>query len=85
MEREISLSDYKTRKAELDSELAQLQQTKSVSDIRAIQAQTAIDRTDLLRRLREADHLTAELVDQLLDRVEVYPEGKVEPKRKFFP
>lgn len=70
---ELELDEYKVQKAELDNELEQL---KQVTDVIGTQTE---DQASLLQRVQSTGHLTVELVDELIDRVDIYPDGRVEP------
>ena len=79
---EISIEDYREHKAVLDGELDRLRQTQAVIRARAAQNQSEQVREALLQKVRDAGQLTAELADTLIDRVYVYPDGRVEPNWK---
>lgn len=79
---EISIEDYKEKKAVLDGELDQLRQALAVIRTQAAQNRAEQDRGALLQKARDAGQLTVELADILIDRVYVYPGGRVEPAWK---
>lgn len=82
--RELSLDEYKAQKAELDKEVVCLKQALDISRIQTSRKYVDAGQTDLLQQLQTTDHLTVELVNQLIDRVEVHPEGHVIPTWKVF-
>lgn len=79
---EISVEEYKTQRAPLDETLEGLLQTRSVVESQSARKKTAKDRRSLAEKILDAGHLTAELADILLDRVDVFPDGRVEPTWK---
>ena len=79
---EISIEDYKEQKNALDDELDQLRQALAVIRTQAARSQTERDRGALLQKAKDAGQLTVELADILIDRVYVYPGGRVEPAWK---
>lgn len=79
---EISIEDYKEKKAVLDGELDQLRQALAVIRTQAAQSRAEQDRGALFQKAQDAGQLTVELADILIDRVYVYPGGRVEPAWK---
>ena len=79
---EISIEDYREHKAVLDGELDRLRQTLAVIRAQASQSQAEQDRGLLLQKVRETGRLTVELAGMLIDRVYVFPNGRVEPNWK---
>ena len=79
---EISIEDYREHKAVLDGELDRLRQTLAVIRAQASQSQAEQDRGLLPQKVREAGRLTVELAGMLIDRVYVFPDGRVEPNWK---
>ena len=79
---QISIEDYKTQKAAVDSELDRLRDihTKLKTQITQMQKEEKekIARTELAREVSGAGGLTAGLADVLIDRVYVYPGSQVE-------
>ena len=79
---DISIEDYKTQKAEVDTELTQLKRLQSVVSAQTAQMQmdekTKHARIELAREITETDSLTARLADILVDRVYVYPGNEIE-------
>ena len=82
MRGEISIEDYREHKAVLDGELDRLRQTLAVIRAQASQSQAEQDRGLLLQKVRETGRLTVELAGMLIDRVYVFPNGRVEPNWK---
>lgn len=80
---ELSIEEYRAQRAPLDEMLERLIQTCSVVEARSSRKKTASDRRGLAQKVLDAGHLTAELADILLDRVDIYPEGQVEPRWKL--
>lgn len=76
---EINWEDYKVQKAKLDGELDRHRQTLANVSTRIAGRRDAEDQASLLQRLQAENHLTVELVDELIDRVEIYSDGRVEP------
>lgn len=75
----INLEDYKNQKAKLDGELEQYKQTLAIVRAQITGRRDAEDQGSLLHRFQEAGCLTIELADDLIDRVDIYPDGRVEP------
>ena len=75
----INLEDYKNQKAKLDGELEQYKQTLAIVSAQMTGRRDAEDQGSLLHQLQEAGCLTIELADDLIDRVDIYPDGRVEP------
>ena len=79
---DISIEDYKTQKAEVDTELTQLKRLQSVVSAQTAQMQmdekTKHARIELAREITETDSLTARLADILIDRVYVHPGNEIE-------
>lgn len=75
----INLEDYKNQKSKLDSELEQYKQTLAIVSTQMTGRREAEDQGSLLHRLQEAGCLTIELADELINRVDIYPDGRVEP------
>ena len=75
----INLEDYKNQKAKLDGELEQYKQTLAIVSAQMTGRRDAEDQGSLLHRFQEAGCLTIELADDLIDRVDIYPDGRVEP------
>lgn len=75
----INLEDYKKQKAKLDGELEQYKQTLAIVRAQITGRRDAEDQGSLLHRFQEAGCLTIELADDLIDRVDIYPDGRVEP------
>lgn len=79
---QITIEDYKTQKAAVDSELDRLRVIHS--DLKVRTSQMEMDeksksaRTELAREVVGAGGLTAGLADTLIDRVYVYPNHRVE-------
>ena len=80
--KQITMGDYKTQKAAVDSELDRLRAIHS--DLKVRTSQMELDekaksaRTELAREVVGAGSLTAGLADTLIDRVYVYPGNQVE-------
>ncbi len=74
----LGLEGYRVQKDGVDKELNRLRRALAVAKERTEQTWAAHDQAGLLSRLYEAGSLTIELADELIDRVEIYPEGKVE-------
>lgn len=75
----INLGDYKNQKAKLDGKLEQYKQTLAIVSAQMTGRRDTEDQGSLLHRLQEAGCLTIELADDLIDRVDIYPDGRVEP------
>lgn len=75
----LELDEYKVQKAELDNELEQLKQVTDVIGTQTTRQKASADQASLLQRLRSENYLTVELVDTLIARVDIYPDGRVEP------
>lgn len=75
----INLEDYKNQKAKLDGELEQYKQTLAIVSAQMTGRRDAEDQGSLLHQLQEAGCLTIELADDLIDRVDIYPDDRVEP------
>lgn len=76
---EINREDYKVQKAKLDGELDQYRQTLAITRARIAGRRDTADQGSLLHRLQEAGCLTIGLADELIDRVDIYPDGRVAP------
>lgn len=80
--RQISVEDYKARKAEIDTELARLKQIHGALCAQTTQARMDADartaRKELAQEITGAGGLTTGLADALIDRVYVYPGNQVE-------
>ena len=80
--KQISMEDYKSQKAAVDSELDRLRTIHSNLKVRTSQMEmdekTKSARTELAREVVGAGGLTAGLADTLIDRVYVYPNNQVE-------
>jgi len=80
--KEIGMEEYKARKAEFDQELDRLRaihaKLKDQTERMQMGEQTKNAREKLAQEVSGADGLTAELADTLIDRVYVYPGGKIE-------
>lgn len=80
--REISLDAYKAEKAGIDVELDRWEDLRSTLATQIEQAQTSESaqnvRRELAREAVDADGLTADLVEKLIDRVEVYPGWRID-------
>ena len=74
----INLKDYKNQRAKLDSELKQYRQALAIVSTQMTERKEAKDQGSLLHRLQEAGCLTIELADELINRVDIYFEGRVE-------
>jgi DNA invertase Pin-like site-specific DNA recombinase len=80
--KQITVEDYKSQKAAVDSELDRLREIHS--NLKAQTSQMDMDekaksaRTELARETVGAGGLTAGLADTLIDRVYVYPNNQVE-------
>lgn len=74
----INLQDYKVQQAKLDGELERFKQTLAIVSTQVAGQRDTADQASLLQRLQATDHLTVELVDELIDRVDIYP-GRVKP------
>jgi len=80
--KQITMEDYKSQKAAVDSELDRLREIRS--NLRAQTSQMEMDekaksaRTKLAREVVGAGGLTAGLADTLIDRVYIYPNNQVE-------
>lgn len=74
----INLENYKIQQAKLDSELEQFKQTLAIVNTQVAGQRDAADWASLLQRLQTENHLTVELVDALVDRVDINT-GRVEP------
>ena len=74
----INLENYKIQQAKLDSELEQFKQTLAIVNTQVAGQKDAADWASLLQQLQTENHLTVELVDALVDRVDIYT-GRVEP------
>ena len=74
----INLENYKIQQAKLDSELEQFKQALAIVNTQVAGQRDAADWASLLQRLQTENHLTVELVDVLVGRVDIYP-GRVEP------
>ena len=80
--KQITMEDYKSQKAAVDSELDRLREIHS--DLKVRTSQMEMDekaksaRTELAREVVGAGGLTAGLADTLIDRVYVYPNNQVE-------
>lgn len=75
----INLEDYKNQKAKLGGELEQYKQTLAIVSAQMTGRRDAEDQGSLLHQLQEAGCLTIELADDLIDRVDIYPDDRVEP------
>ena len=80
--KQISMKDYKTQKAAIDSELDRLREIHSKLKMQTLRMQMdekeKSAKTELAREVVGASGLTAELADTLIDRVYVYPGSQVE-------
>ena len=80
--KQITMEDYKSQKAAVDSELDRLREIHSNLKVRTSQMEmdekSKSARTELAREVVGADGLTAGLADALIDRVYVYPNNQVE-------
>ena len=76
---EFGLEEYRVQKAGIDEELYRLRRTLAATKEQTEQTRATCDQIGLLNRLYETGCLTIELADELVDRVEVYPDGRVEP------
>lgn len=80
--KQITMEDYKSQKAAVDSELDRLREIHSDLKVRTSQMEmdekTKSARTELAREVVGAGGLTAGLADTLIDRVYVYPNNQVE-------
>ena len=80
--KQITMADYKSEKAAVDSELDRLREIHS--NLKVQTSQMEMDekvkntRTELAREVVGAGGLTAGLADTLIDRVYVYPNNQVE-------
>ena len=80
--KQITMEDYKSQKAAVDSELDRLREIHS--DLKVRTSQMEMDekakstRTKLAQEVVGAGGLTAGLADTLIDRVYVYPNNQVE-------
>lgn len=80
--KEISMEDYKARKAAVDTELDRLRQvhnalTTEISQAK-MDAKTKSARLELAQEITTADSLTASLADMLIERVNIYPGNQVD-------
>ena len=80
--KQITMEDYKSQKAAVDSELDRLREIHSNLKVRTSQMEmdekAKSARTELAREVVGAGGLTAGLADTLIDRVYVYPNNQVE-------
>ena len=80
--KQITMEDYKSQKAAVDSELDRLREIHSNLKVQTSQMEmdekTKSSRTELAREVIGAGGLTAGLADTLIDRVYVYPNNQVE-------
>ena len=80
--KQITMEDYKSQKAAVDSELDRLREIHSNLKVQTSQMEmdekTKSARTELAREVIGAGGLTAGLADTLIDRVYVYPNNQVE-------
>ena len=80
--KQITMEDYKSQKAAVDSELDRLREIHS--DLKVRTSQMEMDekaksvRIELARKVVGAGGLTAGLADTLIDRVYIYPNNQVE-------
>lgn len=80
--KQITIADYKSEKAAVDSELDRLREIHS--NLKVQTSQMEMDeksknaRTELAREVVGAGGLTAGLADTLIDRVHVYPNNQAE-------
>ena len=80
--KQITMADYKSEKADVDSELDRLREIHSNLKVQTSQMEmdkkTKSARTELAQEVVGAGGLTAGLADTLIDRVYVYPNNQVE-------
>jgi len=80
--REVSMEEYKLRKAEIDKELDRLKKIHAALTEQTAHMQMAEKaksaRIELAQKISGEDGLTAELADELIERVYVYPGNQVE-------
>lgn len=80
--KEIQMEEYKRRKAEIDAELNRIEQLHSILSVQTAQmkmdGEAKAVRMKLARDVANADALTAEIADALLEKVYVYPQNQVE-------
>ena len=80
--KQITMEDYKNRKAAVDSELDRLREIHGNLKVQTSQMEMDEEsknaRTELAREVVGAGGLTAGLADTLIDRVYVYPNNQVE-------
>ena len=76
---EFGLEEYRVQKAGIDEELYRLRRTLAATKEQTEHTRATYDQIGLLNRLYETGCLTIELADELVGRVEVYPDGRVEP------
>ena len=80
--KQITMEDYKSQKAAVDSELDRLREIHSNLKVQTSQMEmdekTKSARTELAREVIGAGGLTAGLADTLIDRVYIYPNNQVE-------
>ena len=79
---EITLDEYKTRKAEIDKKLERLEQMaaslKRQAEQMRMDEEIKNTRQDLAQAAASADRLTTELADALIERVYLYPDHQIE-------
>lgn len=80
--KEISMEEYKARKAAVDTELDRLRQvhnalTTEISQAK-MDAKTKSARLELAQEITTADSLTDSLADMLIERVNIYPGNQVD-------
>ena len=80
--KQITMADYKSRKAAVDSELDRLREIHSNLKVQTSQMEmdekTKSARTELAQKVVGAGGLTVGLSDTLIDRVYVYPNNQIE-------
>ena len=86
MEGRIAKEEYATRKGELTKQEAESRQELELLEqqmTETVLVQNSLEETMGMSALLDAEGLTKELVDELIERIDVYGEDRVEIKWKF--